>query len=181
MSSHYTFALFHMKPLFYGLKPIFKRCKNDHLMYISRLLPMRSSDCELNPRPRNPKHPCQICSKACRWGQRAIACYNCDQWYHVNCIGMASQNYNYHAQTDVSWTCSTCGLPNFSTSLFESLVVDISNFFDSLSMSMNTTGNTPHPGTPLHSSSPKIEQKEQTRKPTTQFSYYIIEYAEHTC
>lgn len=55
----YTFALFHMKPPLYGLKPIFKRCKNDHLMYISRLLLMRSSDCELNPGPRTRKYPCR--------------------------------------------------------------------------------------------------------------------------
>ena len=97
----YTFAIFQMKPPFYGLKPIFKRCKNDHLIYISILLLMRSSDCKHNPGPRIPKYPCQICSKACRWGQRAIACDNCDQRYHVNCLGMASQNYNYHAQADV--------------------------------------------------------------------------------
>ena len=177
----YTFALFHMKPLLYGLKPTSKRCKNDHRMCISRLLPMRSSDYELNPGPRTPKYPCQICSKACRWGQGAIACDNCDQRYHVNCIGMASQNYNYHAQADVGWICCTCGLPNFCTSLFESLVVNTSNVFDSLNMSMNTTGNTTHPGSSLHTSSPKKRAKEQTRKPTTQFSHYIIEPAEHTC
>ena len=176
----YTFAIFHMKPPFYGLKPIFKRCKNDHFIYISRLLLMRLSDFELNPGPRTSKYPCQICSKACRWGQRAIACDNCDRWYHVNCLWMASQNNNYHPQTDVSWICCTCGLPNFSTSLFESLVVDTSNGFDSLSMSMNTTGNTTRPGSPPHTSSPKREQKSKQESPQ-QFSNYIIESAEYTC
>jgi hypothetical protein len=147
---------------------------------IIRLLLMRLSDFELNPGPRTPKYPCQICSKACRWGQRAIVCDNCDQWYHVNCLWMASQNNNYHPQTDVSWICCTCGLPNFSTSLFESLVVDTSNGFDSLSMSMNTTGNTTHPGYPLHTSSPKREQKSKQESPQL-FSNYIIESAEYTC
>jgi hypothetical protein len=168
----YTFALGHMKPPLYGLKPIFKRCKNDHLMYISRLLLMISSDCELNPGPRTPKYPCQICSKACIWGQRAVACDNCDQWYHVNCLGMASQNYNYHAQTDVSWICCTCGLPNFSTALFESLIIDTSNVFDSLNMSTNTTGNTTRPGSPPHTSSPKREQKSKQESP--QHSFHIV-------
>ena len=144
-------------------------------MYISRFLLMRSSDCELNRGPRTPKYPCQICSKACRWGQRAIACDNCDQRYHVNCLGMASQNYNYHAQTDVSWICCTCGLPNFSTSLFESLVVDTSNVFDSLNVDeYNRQHNTPRVSTTYLLT--KKRTKEQTRKPTTQFSYYIIEY-----
>jgi exonuclease III len=85
---------------------------------------------------------------------------------------MASQNYNYHAQTDVSWICCTCGLPNFSTSLFESLIVDTSNVFDSLNMSMNTTGNTTHPGSPLHTSSPTREQKSKQESP--QHSFRII-------
>jgi len=53
----YTFALGHMQPPLYGLKPILKRCKNYHFMYISKLLLMRSSDCELNPGPTHPKIP----------------------------------------------------------------------------------------------------------------------------
>jgi len=85
---------------------------------------------------------------------------------------MASQDYNYHAQTDVSWICCTCGLPNFSTALFESLVVDTSNVFDSLNMSKNTTGNTTHPGSPLHTSSSKREQKSKQESP--QHSVRII-------
>jgi hypothetical protein len=85
----------------------------------------------------------------------------------------------YNSKTVVGFLC-TCGLPNFSTSLFESLVVDTSNGFDSLSMSMNTTGNTTHPGYPLHTSSPKREQKSKQESPQL-FSNYIIESAEYTC
>jgi hypothetical protein len=92
--------------------------------------------------------------------------------YIRNCLGMASQSYNYHAQTDVSWICCTCGLPNFSTSLFESLIVDTSNVFDSLNVDeYNRQHNTPRFSTTYLLT--KKRTKEQTRKPTTQFSYYI--------
>ena len=44
--------------------------------------------------------------------------------------------------------------------------------FESLSMSMNTTGNTTHPGSPPHTSSPKWEQKRKQESP--QHSFRII-------
>ena len=42
---------------------------------------------ETNPGPRKIKYPCGICSKAVIWGQVALACDNCDQWYHTECTG----------------------------------------------------------------------------------------------
>jgi hypothetical protein len=38
---------------------------------------------ETNPGPRPPKYPCGTCSKACKWGEKALACDECDTWYHV--------------------------------------------------------------------------------------------------
>ena len=72
---------------------------NHHLLYIYVLLLMRSSDCESNPGPRTPKYACQVWSKACRWGQRAMACDNCDLWYHTNCLGVQTPVFEYHVQS----------------------------------------------------------------------------------
>ena len=47
----------------------------------------------VNPGPYCPKYPCVLCTKAVKWGQRAIKCESCDGgseyagWYHVGCIG----------------------------------------------------------------------------------------------
>ena len=92
---YHVCALFHLKPSAHGAKPLFKRSKNNHLLYISVLLLMRSSDCESNPGPRTPTYPCQVCSKACRWGQRAIACDSCGPWCRTNCLGMQTPVFNY--------------------------------------------------------------------------------------
>jgi len=54
--------------------------------------------------------------------------------------------------------CCTCGLPNYSTSLFEQCSFDTSNSFSSLSDSYNFSAELKSPtdlGPPLHSSSPK--------------------------
>ncbi|KAK3096098.1 hypothetical protein FSP39_023212 [Pinctada imbricata] len=168
-SSPISLSIILSKPSVHGSKPMMKRSKNDHLLYLSIILILQSSDCELNPGPRPVKWPCQVCNKACKWGQRAIACDSCDKWYHVNCIGMASNIYRYHSviKTDASWICCSCGLPNFSTSLFESLVVDTSNTYHSLSSSHDTTCSSEDPGSPLHASSP-IRSKAKHKEPPKQ-------------
>jgi hypothetical protein len=56
-----------------------------HLLYLSYILILLSSDTELNPGPATPKYPCQTCNKAVTWRQRAVACDNCNLWYHANC------------------------------------------------------------------------------------------------
>ena len=43
------------------------------------------SGVETNPGPI--KYPCGVCSKACRWNQKALACDDCDQWFHTACMG----------------------------------------------------------------------------------------------
>jgi hypothetical protein len=63
---------------------------------------------------------CQTCNKAVTWRQRAVACDNCNLWYHANCMGMNSAIYKALEPSNASWTCCQCGIPNFSTSLFES-------------------------------------------------------------
>ena len=66
------------------------------------------------------KHPCGICSKSVRSDQRAVQCDSCDVWYHVKCMQMNTHVYEALANSSCTWECVICGLPNFSSSLFES-------------------------------------------------------------
>ena len=84
------------------------------------LLVTLSGDVHQNPGPRTPKFPCGICSKACTWKDRAVACDDCDVWFHTSCLGMNSLVYKGLSGNNVSWHCWTCGLPNFSSKFFQS-------------------------------------------------------------
>ena len=53
-----------------------------------------ASDVELNPGPRTPKYPCQICHRAVTWGQKGVSCDDCDLWHHAECMHMPSHIYN---------------------------------------------------------------------------------------
>ena len=119
-----------------------KRPMKSHLSYIFGILLLISSDCHPNPGPRTPKYPCGICSKAVRWSKtvRSVACTECEVWYHIDCLGMATAVYEPLETTDVSWYCCNCGIPNFNTSLFTE--------FESLSTSTTTSSNPSDVSTP---------------------------------
>ena len=76
-------------------------------------------DIASNPGPKF-QHPCGLCSKAVRSNQRAVQCDSCDVWYHVKCMQMSTHVYEALANSSCIWECVVCGLPNFSSSLFES-------------------------------------------------------------
>ena len=52
---------------------------------------------------------------------------------------------------NVSWICTNCGIPNFSSSLFNSFIHETSNTFSVFYESTVST----NPGSPMHCSSPK--------------------------
>ncbi|CAC5369217.1 unnamed protein product [Mytilus coruscus] len=54
-------------------------------------------------------------SKACKWGQKALASDECDHWYHATCTGIDTLEYNHLANTSVSWHCVVCNTCNYST------------------------------------------------------------------
>ena len=81
-----------------------------------------SGDCHPNPGP-NIKFPCGVCRKPCKSNQRAVACDTCDTWFHTSCMGMPNTVYK-GLTSNVSWICCSCGLPNFSSTLFTTVSAD---------------------------------------------------------
>ena len=82
-----------------------KRCLTGHLLYVFSLLILNASDCHPNPGPRTVKYPCGICGNACVWSRnvRSVACSNCDQRFHKNCLNMPTVLYEPLEQTEISW------------------------------------------------------------------------------
>ena len=145
-----------------------KHLSKSSIMYLGVLLLMQAGDCELNPGPNNDdscsKFPCLVCDTSCTWSQKAIQCDECNGWYHTQCMGMDTINYEVLGNCNISWTCCQCGVPNFSTSLFSQWSLETSNSFYSLS----TSGVDDLPlSPPVAASSPKSLPTKKT-KPTNQ-------------
>ena len=85
----------------------------------------RSGDCHPNPGTAY-KFPCGVCAKPCRSNQHAVACDSCETWYHVTCMNMPLGIYR-GITPNVSWICFKCGIPNFSTTLFDTPSLDSIN------------------------------------------------------
>ena len=98
---------------------------------LSSLLAL-AGDVELNPGPPKCKYPCGICSKPVRKFDPAVCCDQCDQWLH-NSSGLSAHLYEAMKGSSGIWICPTCGLPSFSSSLFDSFIsTDTSNSFSPL-------------------------------------------------
>lgn len=110
------------------------------LLYLATLLLLH--DTELNPGPKSktPKHPCGNCNKTVTWENKGVCCDGCDKWYHTVCQNMGDNIYECIGKSDISWICTQCGLPNWSSS-----------FFTMFNQQPNLTGNryyyiSPEPG-----------------------------------
>ena len=120
--------------------------KNFHLL-IQILL---GNQVETNTGPRTPKWLCGSCCKAVTWKSKALECDSCKNWYHINCQGQMSDSmYLIMDNSNISWNCLKCGLPNFSSTFFnQSIPSSLSeNLFSVLSCNS--------PGEPFATSSPK--------------------------
>ena len=93
--------------------------------YLFIIMLMQAGDLHPNPGPNKPKYPCAMCEKATKWGQRAVCCDQCDVWYHVDCMGMTTENYEALQDSEVSWICAKCGTPNYSNSLFSNATLEL--------------------------------------------------------
>lgn len=69
-----------------------------------------------NPGPRRPKYPCGVCSYACKTG--VLACDDCDQWLHKECVGMSTSLFMRLGDSSDPWTCPSCSCKNKSTKVY---------------------------------------------------------------
>ena len=104
-------------------------------LYISLILSMH--DIKINPGPRSPKFPCDICHKAVTSSQRGVACDTCDTWHHTTCMHMSSTVYD--SLHNISWHCISCSISQPTSSLPSSPITGTSlsnnNSFSSLNIS----------------------------------------------
>ena len=137
--------------------------KANPLLYLCCLVVAQSGDTHPNPGPRAPRFPCGCCKKAVRNCHEAILCDDCDTWFHKNCIGMSSAIYDQLAchTNNFSWICCSCGMPNFSTSLFDTEFSHISTF-NYFSNPDTTRGS--DIGSPIAASSPKTSRSSRLPK-----------------
>ena len=122
------------------------------LLYLCSLLLAQSYAPEPNPGPRAIKYPCVICEKAVRWNTPGVCCDSCDRWYHQRCMCMSEGVYC--GLKNVSWECFHCGVPNFSTSLFDTTIFETSNSFSYLNETSNTEASDLSFSNPIATSSP---------------------------
>ena len=99
--------------------------------------------------------PCGTCKKNVEDTHAALVCDSCDQWYHINCQNVSETVYDCLIGHEISWNCINCGMPNFSTALFNSLTTNTSNPFSVLDTSGLTVPSSV--GSPLAASSPNKE------------------------
>ncbi|XP_072024987.1 uncharacterized protein [Amphiura filiformis] len=110
--------------------------------------------------PRPPKYPCGECSKACtsyRGAKASILCESCNIWFHSDCVGLSESALDILDHSDLPWECHKCGMPTFSSGIFNSTLLDKSSSESHLSNSRNLSSSSTsssHPGSPLAKSSP---------------------------
>ena len=91
-----------------------------------QILLVLSGTIELNPGPKrgNIKYPCGECKKAVRT-VNAIACDQCQKWYHTDCLSMNANVFDSYTNDQLlEWTCINCALVNISNSVFDSYLLD---------------------------------------------------------
>ena len=120
-----------------------------------------------NPGPGTPIYPCGVCRKAVKWGQDAVRCDHCETWYHITCMHMNHTAYQILADnSNTSWICCQCGMPSFSSSLFNTTPVDLSNAFSSFNSNSSSPLTINSPLHPLHTSTPNHPNRtRQTIRP----------------
>ena len=122
------------------------------------LLLANAFDIETNP---GPIFPCGACTKAVTWKHKAICCDSCDALFHINCQGIHSNAYRFLDASNISWECIQCGMPIFSTSLFNSTYsIELENQYSNLSNCSELSS----PGWPKATSSPNKETKLKSDK-----------------
>ena len=145
-------------------------------LYICVLLISNSWDTKTKPGPesRSDSHfPCGLCDVSVGWEDRGICCDTCNVWYHIYCQGMSPTMYSIYNRSlgkSMAWECKRCGMPNFSTSLFDTTAsLEASNRFETLSSLSEPDSPVPDnivPPPPKAASSPIVQQSKEARPKT---------------
>ena len=159
-------------------------CITPHESLINRSVPeilVLANDIELNPGPRAPKYPCGVCQKAVTWKHKAICCDTCNTWFHTQCESIRDTIYDTMQNSNTSWNCLKCGMPNLSSTLFNYDDIEHSeNIYQHISNSNDNSIQLPSTpaglGPPLHTSSPSNQRKQHsyTHIPKTKNPLRII-------
>ena len=144
-------------------------------LYIFFILCGNSWDIKTNPGPDSTNgtshYPCGVCEESVGWEDRGICCDTCNIWYHIDCQGMSTTMYsilNKSSGKGIVWECIKCGIPNFSTTLFDtSTSPDTQNRFDSLSSLSDPESPVPDNISPsTAASSPIVQDRNEARTKT---------------
>ena len=81
-------------------------------LYLCQFLLKISSDCHPNPGPRPPKFPCLKCRKAVKNGHASVQCETCEQWGHVECLGITDVRFEVLVDYSFAWICPVCDSQN---------------------------------------------------------------------
>lgn len=101
--------------------------------------------------PRRPKYPCGICSYACKSG--VLACDDCGQWIHKECIGMSTSLFTRLGDCSDRWHCPSCKSINNSNIIYKLSFQNNSSVNDVASRSPSASDTIPsQPVTPNNSS-----------------------------
>ena len=69
-------------------------------------------DCHPNPGPRPPKFPCLKCRKAVKNDHASVHCETCEQWGHVECLGITDVRFEVLVDYSFAWICPVCDSQN---------------------------------------------------------------------
>ena len=125
MTSNYTSSLVSDTKLNIKRIPNYKIAKNDEL----KVTLVKSS-----PIVAPPGDHCGVCRRAVEWSCTvgAIACDECDVWYHTDCMGMSRETYDRLNNTNINWICKNCNRLNFSSLQLDSSPSESENSFELL-------------------------------------------------
>ena len=54
------------------------------------------------------EYPCRVCGDGVANEDSSIQCDLCDQWNHIDCIGISLRKYEKLKSDSLSWYCSIC-------------------------------------------------------------------------
>ena len=75
---------------------------------------------------QNPRKKFFDCNKACcdyKGAMSSILCESCNTWYHAVCVIIDTNLLSVLERSSCPWECPNCGLPNFSATFFDSVIL----------------------------------------------------------